>query len=216
MRSKTIIIMAAAVLFLPTIGHAQPSEGRGIYHRDGLKNARDDVRANSKPDVGGVHLSHFGSHQFGFIVDQYGNNIGWRNPIGQITQIVDTARAEAKRNPDNFPAEAHKGDTGWTFAVLTIRKSAEGSTVKREPYGVFTGPKDCKEARAKKILELDDLNYRQPHTVPNAPVITTTITVGATSITTQKPDGPTETMNVTDCAADAETISAGSEVAQRN
>jgi cell division septum initiation protein DivIVA len=46
MRSKTMTIMAAAVLFLPTIAHAQPSEGRGLYHRDDLKNARDDVRAN--------------------------------------------------------------------------------------------------------------------------------------------------------------------------
>ena len=49
MRSKTMTIMTAAVLFLPTIAHAQPSEGRGIYHRDDLKNARDDVRASSKP-----------------------------------------------------------------------------------------------------------------------------------------------------------------------
>jgi hypothetical protein len=51
MRTKIMTIMAAAVLFLPTIAHAQPSEGRGIYHRDDLKNARDDVRANSKPTV---------------------------------------------------------------------------------------------------------------------------------------------------------------------
>ena len=46
MRSKTMTIMAVAVLLLPTIAHAQPSEGRGLYHRDDLKNARDDVRAN--------------------------------------------------------------------------------------------------------------------------------------------------------------------------
>jgi hypothetical protein len=40
--------MAAAVLLLPTIAHAQPSEGRGLYHRDELKTARDDVRASRK------------------------------------------------------------------------------------------------------------------------------------------------------------------------
>jgi hypothetical protein len=100
--------------------------------------------------------------------------------------------------------------------IVTIRKLDEMSTVKREPYGVFTSPKECNEARAKKILELDDLNYRQPHLVPDAPVITTTITVGATSTTTQKPGGPTETMNVTDCAAAAEKISADSHMAQTN
>src|SRR5262245_28742114 len=49
MRSKTMTIMAAAVLFLPTIAHAQPSEGRGIYHRDDLTNARADIRADRKP-----------------------------------------------------------------------------------------------------------------------------------------------------------------------
>src|SRR5262245_60391865 len=44
MRSKTMTIMAAAVLFLPTIAHAEQAKSRGIYHRDELKNARDDVR----------------------------------------------------------------------------------------------------------------------------------------------------------------------------
>jgi hypothetical protein len=48
MRSKTMTIMAAAVLLLPTIAYAQPSEGRGLYHRDDLKTARDDVRAHRK------------------------------------------------------------------------------------------------------------------------------------------------------------------------
>jgi hypothetical protein len=46
MRSKTMTIMAAALLLLPTIAYAQPSEGRGLYHRDDLKTARDDVRAS--------------------------------------------------------------------------------------------------------------------------------------------------------------------------
>ena len=125
---------------------------------------------------------------------------------------------------------------GWTFAVLTIRQSnglpdevvsrtdrfvpdsrfIVRSSVKREPYGVFTSQDDCDIARAKKIVELDAGGYRLPHLTANAPVITTTITVGARSITTEQPGGPTETMYVTDCAADAKTISAGSQTAQKN
>jgi hypothetical protein len=122
------------------------------------------------------------------------------------------------------------GDTGWTFAVLTIwqfnKKPTSPyfgqsglivrSSVKREPYGVFTSQDDCDIARAKKIVELDAGGYRLPHLTANAPVITTTITVGARSITTEQPGGPTETMYVTDCAADAKTISAGSQTAQKN
>jgi hypothetical protein len=147
MRSKTMTIMAAAVLFLPTIAHAQPSD---------LKIARD---------------------------------------------------------------EAHNGVTGWTFAVLTMRKYRTELTVKREPYGVFTSRDDCDIARAKKIVELDRGNYRQPHLLPDAQLITTTITVGANtvgakSITTQEPGGPTETMNVTDC--EAQKFSADSQMAQKN
>jgi hypothetical protein len=46
MRSKSLALVAVAALFLPTIAHA---EGRGIFHRDDLLNARDDVKANSKP-----------------------------------------------------------------------------------------------------------------------------------------------------------------------
>jgi hypothetical protein len=174
MRSKTMTIMAAAVLFLPTIAHAQPSEGRGIYQRDVLKNARDDVRANNKPVV----------------------------------------KVEA-------PEEAHTGVTGWTFAVLTLRKFSRLSTngprivtVKREPYGVFTSRDDCDIARAKKIAFLDNGDYRQPHLLPDAPVITTTVTVGAKSMTTEQPDPTTETMNVTGCVA--ENFSAGSLTAQKN
>ena len=75
------------------------------------------------------------------------------------------------------------------------------SSVKREPYGVFTSQDDCDTARAKKIDELDRGNYRLPHLTANAPVITTMISVGATAITTQRPGGPTETMHVTNCAA---------------
>jgi hypothetical protein len=162
MRSKTMTIMAAAVLFLPTIAHAQPSEERGIYHRDVLKNARDDVRAN--------------------------------------------------RNVRDSSSNA--APTGWTFAVLTFRKYSRTLTVKREPYGVFTSRDDCDIARAKKIAFLDNGDYRQPHLLPDAPVITTTVTVGAKSITTEKPSGPTERMDVTECAA--ENFSAGSLTAQKN
>ena len=82
MRSKTMAIMAAAVLFLPTVAHAQPSEGRA---------------------------------------------------------------------------------SGWTFAVLTIWQFKHTSNIKRVPYGVFTSQDDCDMARAKKIVELDDVNFRLPH-----------------------------------------------------
>jgi hypothetical protein len=167
MRSKTMTIMAAAVLFLPTIAHAQPSEGRGIYQRDDLKNARDDVGAN--------------------------------------------------RNVRDSSSNA--APTGWTFAVLTFRKYTRRSTIKREPYGVFTSRDECDIARAKKIAFLDNGDYRQPHLLPDAPVITTTTTtataVSAKSITTEQPGGPTERMDVTDCAA--ENFSAGSSLtAQKN
>jgi hypothetical protein len=130
------------------------------------------------------------------------------------------------------------GDTGWTFAVLTIRQSrglpnelVSGtdhfvpdsrlivrSSVKREPYGVFTSQDDCDIARAKKIVEIDAGNSRFSHLPPDAPVITTTRTYGygARSITTEGPGGPSETMSVTDCKADAEKVSAGSQTAQKN
>ena len=69
--------------------------------------------------------------------------------------------------------------TGWTFAVLTFRTIfTDGSTIKREPYGVFTSKDDCDIARAKKIAFLDDGDYRQPHLLPDAPVIITTTTTG--------------------------------------
>jgi hypothetical protein len=104
---------------------------------------------------------------------------------------------------------------GWTFDVLTIWQFhglpddqfrpesglIRRSSVKREPYGVFTSQDDCDTARAKKIDELDRGNYRLPHLTANAPVITTMISVGATAMTTQRPGGPTETMHVTNCAA---------------
>jgi hypothetical protein len=96
------------------------------------------------------------------------------------------------------------GDNDWTFAVLTIWQfngQLVRSSVKREPYGVFTSQDDCDIARSKKIVELDAGGYRLPHLTANAPVITTTITMGATSITSSRPGGPTETMHVTNCAA---------------
>ena len=65
----------------------------------------------------------------------------------------------------------------WTFDVLTIwHFVASGhSTVKREPYGVFTSRDDCDRARAKKIAELDDNNLRQPHLPADAPTISSTV-----------------------------------------
>jgi hypothetical protein len=186
MRSKTMTIMAAAVLFVPTIAHAQPSEGRGIYHRDDLKNARDDVRATRK-----VRDSSSGSSS---------NRSSNAAPLSVVKV--------------NAPREAHNSGTGWTFAVLTFRQYPSQLTVKREPYGVFTSQVDCDIARAKKIVELDRGDYRQPHLLPNAPTITTTLTVGARSITTEKPGGPIETMDVTAC--EAEKFSTDSQMAQKD
>jgi hypothetical protein len=187
MPSKTMTIMAAAVLFSPTIGHAQPSDGRGIYHRDDLKNARDDVRAT-------------------------------RN-VRDSSRSSSSSSSSSRAAPlpvvkVNEPKEAHNGVTGWTFAVLTMRKYATELTVKREPYGVFTSRDDCDIARAKKIDELDRGDYRQPHWLKDAPVISSTIAVGAKSITTVQPGGPTQMMNVTDC--EAEKFSADSQMAQKN
>jgi len=89
--------------------------------------------------------------------------------------------------------------TGWTFNVLTFWHIPGRVNSKREPYGVFTSRDECEIARAKKTLELDKGNYRQPHLMTNAAVYTTTLTNGAQSITTQAPGGPTETMFITDC-----------------
>jgi hypothetical protein len=108
-------------------------------------------------------------------------------------------------------ASAQIARDGWTFAVLTIwqfrglpdnrfepdSRVIRRSSVKREPYGVFTSQDDCDTARAKKIDELDRGSYRLPHLLPDAPVITTTVTVGARSITTEQPSGPIETKDVT-------------------
>jgi hypothetical protein len=149
MRSKTMTIMAAAVLFIPTIAYAQPSSSSS---------------SNAAP-----------------------------------SSVVKV----------NAP-----GEVGWTFAVLTFRQYPSLLTVKREPYGVFTSRDDCDEARAKKIDELDRGDYRQPHWLKDAPVISSTIAVGAKSITTVQPGGPTQTMNVTDC--EVEKFSADSQMAQKN
>jgi hypothetical protein len=200
---KTMTIMAAAVLFLPTIAHAQALEGRGIYHRDDLKNARDDVSANSK-----LAPRHSGSRGEDGVRDSSSSSNAAPLPVVKV----------------NAPGDS------WTFAVLTTWQfngnpkspyfGRSGfilrSSVRREPYGVFTSQDDCDIARAKKIVELDAVGYRLPHLTTNAPVITTTLTEGVRSITTTEPTGPTETMYVTDCVADAKKISTGSQTAQKN
>jgi hypothetical protein len=187
MRNKTMTIMAAAVLLLPTIAHAQSSEGRGIYHRDELKNARDDVRSNSEPA-----------------------------PDSSSSRNAAVVKVNAP------------GVTSWTFAVLTMwhwssrGRSAQSTsappptrqTVTREPYGMFTSKDDCEIARAKKIAALDESHSRQPHWLKDQPTFITTVTVGNLSTTTERPGGPLETMNVTDCVA--EKFSAGSLTAQTN
>jgi hypothetical protein len=91
------------------------------------------------------------------------------------------------------------GANGWTFDVITIWYAPSRSTIRREPYGVFASEDECEKARAKKIVQLDEGGYRQPHLLPNQPTITTSITVGTVTTTSQRPGGPTETMNVLGC-----------------
>jgi len=83
----------------------------------------------------------------------------------------------------------------WAFDVLTIRHSPFRSTVKTEPYGVFTSRDDCNKARAKKIAELDDRNDRQPHLTADAPTVITTVG----QRTTETKGGPIENMFVKEC-----------------
>jgi hypothetical protein len=94
----------------------------------------------------------------------------------------------------------------WTFAVLTIWHLGSPvslrASVRREPWGLFTSEDDCNKARAKRISELDDTHSRQPHLTANAPTIRTTVSQGATSVTTEQKGGPIETMVVTDCEVD--------------
>jgi hypothetical protein len=105
-------------------------------------------------------------------------------------------RAAKKADP---PPPA--GANGWAFDVITIWRAPRESTVRREPYGVFSSKDECEKARAKKIAVLDEGHYRQPHLLPNQPMITTSITVGNTTTTSQVTGGPTETMNVLSCRA---------------
>jgi hypothetical protein len=107
--------------------------------------------------------------------------------------------------------------TGYSFNLLTIRHSPGSSfnTVKSEPFGVYASMQECNMARATKVAELDAANQRQPHYLPNAPMVSST-TVSSnwnyfgfgrmsrandqiTSTTSQTPLGPTENMNVTFC-----------------
>ena len=96
------------------------------------------------------------------------------------------------------------------------------ATVKRTPYGMFTSRDECEIARAKKVAELDQYNYRQPYLVPSQDSRTTTTgaAAGAASITLnpptstvnavgaatgmsstiiERPSGTVEHMNVNDC-----------------
>jgi hypothetical protein len=130
--------------------------------------------------------------------------------------VVDTVSQSRTTKSASPNSQVHAGATGWTFDVLTLYHApAMGvSTVTHAPYGVFTSRDECEMARAKKTAELDEGNYRYPHLLPNAPVYTTTITVGARSITTEKPGGPTETKSVADCHN--ESFSAVRQTAQQN
>ena len=129
--------------------------------------------------------------------------------------LTGSASAQLVRDSSSNAARV----TGWTFAVLTIwHSSGRGRDssgpnrvdVKREPFGVFTSSEDCEIARGKKIVDLDESNYRQPHKTPDQPILTTTITssnqgggpAGATTISTQHHSGPTAIMTVTKCSAE--------------
>jgi hypothetical protein len=103
-------------------------------------------------------------------------------------------RAAAKADAPN-PADAN----GWTFDVIRMWYAHQRSTIIREPFGVFASKDECEKSRAKKIVLVDEGGYRHPTILPNAPVITTTVTVGATATTVQRPAGPTETINVLNC-----------------
>jgi hypothetical protein len=114
------------------------------------------------------------------------------------------------------------GATRWTFDVVTMRHIPGRATVKRTPYGMFTSRDECEIARAKKVAELDQYNYRQPYLVPSQDSRTTTTgaAAGAASITLnpptstvnavgaatgmsstiiERPSGTVEHMNVNDC-----------------
>ena len=93
------------------------------------------------------------------------------------------------------PVVAQQHTIGWTFDVLTIWNFPGESTVKTEPFGGNWDKDTCEKQRAQETHVLDQGNQRQPHLTANAPVSTTSVTVGATST----PGGPVETMFVTDC-----------------
>jgi hypothetical protein len=111
----------------------------------------------------------------------------------------------------NGSASAQVAQDRWTFAVLTIwqlggdpgssepRRTPHRASIKREPWGLFTSEDDCNRARAKKIAELDERHLRQPHLTANAPTISTTVSQGSTSVTSEQKGGPIETMVVTEC-----------------
>jgi hypothetical protein len=112
--------------------------------------------------------------------------------------------ADLRAAADAPSSAAHHGATiGWTFDILTIWNYGKHSTVKRKPYGTFASRDECGKARAQKIAYLDEGNYRQPHLLPDQPTITTSITIGTMTSTSQRPGGPTETVNVLSCHAES-------------
>jgi hypothetical protein len=122
----------------------------------------------------------------------------------EIEARESDALADLRAAADAPSSAAHHGATiRWTFDILTIWSFGKHSTVKREPYGVFASRDECGKARAKKIAGLDEGNSRQPHLLPDQPTITTSITIGTMTSTSQRPGGPTETMNVPSCRAES-------------
>jgi hypothetical protein len=62
---------------------------------------------------------------------------------------------------------------------------------------------DCRAGPSQAGLHFDEGNYRQPHLLPDQPTITTSITIGTMTSTSQRPGGPTETVNVLSCHAES-------------
>jgi hypothetical protein len=218
MRIKNISIMAAAVFCLPTIAHAQQrivapehlqtSRPYGTSMPSSMAQARSDVAAHR---AAARHEPKIRTelHQ-----------------IGQVAPYVELQEGEIARvtvGPAYVQHEQAAPLSGWTFALLTFRQFNQYSTVKREPYGVFTGKNECEMARARKIVELDERNLRQHHSAPNSPIIfesdgaieASRAHLSASKSTFAGVKGPIETMNVSECAADADP-STDSQIAQKN
>jgi hypothetical protein len=261
MQSKTMSVMTAAVLFLPAIAHTQPARtpartGHPIIAPEHLQRNRPygtstpSTMAQARSDVAADRAAR-----------QYEPKIRMKlRQVGEVGPDVALSQHEIARiieGPAYVKYEQAARLSGWTFAVLTMRTlGGLGSTVKREPYGVFNSQDACDIARAKKIVELDQSNLRQPHLAQNSPFTIRSDLAGggsgqqnsttqlngnlnaqqlsgnlngqqsdnlnvqssgkSTTTTSGGASSGIETMNVSECAADAEKLPTGSQMAQKH